>query len=289
MDSDATDAERIARELLPLVRRFSRGACAVALGGSCAKGHGDAHSDVDLYLFADEVLPSAERDAAVVGALGAGAAPVSWGSDKPWVQGGTDFLHRGARVECWLRGVAHVEAAIAECLRGTIRRDYVGWTVMGFFNHAVLADVHSHRVLEDAGGVLARWKAMVARYPDPLRTAIIRRFMGEAAFWPENVHYRTAIERGDVIYTAGIVQLVAHALVQVLFALNRVYFPGEKRVAESLSRLALVPPDVAGRVQALLAPGVPWDVAALRAQRQALARLVDEVSRLVAGDAPSSG
>lgn len=284
MSTDVPDAELIARELLPLVRRFARGPCAVALGGSCAKGHPDAHSDVDIYLFADSVLPGAERDALVAEMVGAGAEPDSWGSDDLFEQGGTDFVYRGVPVECWLRRAQHVEAAVAEALRGEIRREYVGWTVMGFFNHVVLADVHSLRIVDDPGGVLARWKAGLAAYPEPLRRAIIRRFMGEAGFWPANVHYHTGIERVDVVYTAGIVQLVVHALIQVLFALNREYFPGEKRVTEALSRLAVVPRDVSARVQALVAPGTPPNVASLRAQQQALAALVDDVRALVERD-----
>jgi hypothetical protein len=152
----------------------------------------------------------------------------------------------------------------------------------------VLADVHSLRPLDDPRGVLARWKAQVAEYPEPLRSAILRRFMGEAAFWPGNPHYRTAVERADVLYTSGIVQLVAHALVQVLFALNRVYFPGEKRVAESVRRLERAPRDFSARLETLIAPGVPPGVAALRAQRAGLAALVGEVGRLVAGESPIS-
>lgn len=289
MPDDAPDAETIARELLPLVRRFARGACAVALGGSCAKGHRDAHSDVDLSLFADQVLPGVERDALAAEALGPGAEPASWGRDDPFVQGGTDFVHRGVRVECWLRSATHVEAAIAECLRGELRREYVGWTVMGFFNHVVLADVHSLRIVDDPGGMLARWKESVDTYPQPLREAIVRRFMGEAGFWPANPHYHTAIERVDVVYTSGIVQLVVHALIQVLFALNREYFPGEKRVPESLRRLAVAPRDVAERVWALVAPGTPPDVVSLRAQQQALAALVEEVSQLVSAESAGAG
>ncbi|HET7461087.1 MAG TPA: hypothetical protein VFJ82_07555, partial [Longimicrobium sp.] len=101
----------------------------------------------------------------------------------------------------------------------------------------------------------------------------------------ENPHYLTAIERVDVIYVAGIVQLVVHALAQVLFALNRVYFPGEKRLAESLRRLPVAPRDVAARVQALVAPGTSMDAAVLRAQREEVAALVSEVRHLVERDA----
>jgi hypothetical protein len=276
----------LARRLLPLVREFCVGPYGIALGGSHAKECGDAHSDVDLYLFADRVLPGGERRRRVIDALGEASGAVSWGRDDPFVEGGTDFGHHGVRVECWLRSASHVERTIAACRRGEVRRDYVVWTVMGFFGHAALADVRSMRILEDAGGMLARWKAEVEAYPEPLRRALLGRFMREAAFWPGNFHYHTAIERADVIYTSGIVQQVAQALVQVAFALNREYFPGEKKLAGSLAALPLRPDAFPARLQSLLTIGKDPDVAALRGQRRELAALVAEMERLVAAQHP---
>jgi len=276
----ADDADEIVGELLPLVRRFCAGPCAVALGGSIAKGTGDALSDVDVYLFADAVLPGDERREIVREALGDGARAVSWGRDGELAEGGTDFWHRGRKVECWLRSATHVERAIDACVRGEVRRDYVFWTVMGFFTHAVLADVRAMRIVEDADGMLARWKARVAEYPEALRREIVGRYLAEAKFWPENFHYRTAVQRRDAIYTSGIVQQTVHALVQVVFAINREYFPGEKRLGELMERLPALPPAFTERVRALLHPGGEASVERLEAQRLELAALVAEVDRL---------
>ena len=278
------DSDLVVRDLLPLLREFCAGEYGIALGGSHAKGNSDALSDVDVYLFAERVVPGAERRERIVQALGEGSRAVSWGSDEPFVQGGTDFRHRGVPVECWLRSAREVESAIAACRAGEIRREYAVWAVMGFFSHVVLADVRAMRIVEDPHGMLARWKEAVRTYPEPLRHALLRRFMAEAAFWPENFHYRSAVERGDVLYTSGIVQQVVHALVQVLFALNREYFPGEKGVAALLDRLPVRPPELASRFQAVLCAGSPPTVAELREQARALGALVAEVQRLVAAD-----
>jgi hypothetical protein len=267
-------------ELLPLLREFCVGECGIALGGSHAKARADEHSDVDLYLFARAVLPGGERARRVREALGDASAPVSWGADEPFVQSGTDFVHRGVRIECWMRSADEVERAIAAALRGEITREHVYWTTMGFFRHVVLADVHAMRVVEDPSGTLARWKEAVAAYPDPLRDAILRRFMAEARFWPGNPHYESAIERRDVLYTSGIVQLVLHALVQVVFALNRVYFPGEKRLAAALDLLPLQPPGFTRRAEALVCVPADPSVDVLRAQARDLAALVAHVDRL---------
>lgn len=284
MSTDSPDD--VIHDLLPLVRRFCLGRYAVALGGSYAKGTDDPHSDVDIYLFSDDALPGSRRRELVREALGDAAEAVSWGGDGEFVEGGTDFLHHGRRVECWLRSAARVERAMESALQGQIGREYVAWTVMGFFSHVVLADVRALRIVEDPDGMLARWKAAVAEYPDPLRDAVLGRFMAEARLWPDNFHYRTAVERADVLYTSGIVQQVVHSLIQALFALNREYFPGEKQLARTIDKLPLKPAAFVPRAQALLCIGRDPTVAQLEAQRRELGALVDEVAALVADSAP---
>lgn len=280
------DALEVVAELEPLVRGFCPGPCAIALGGSHAKGGGDGRSDVDIYLFADRVLGGARRTELVTAGLGAESEALSWGRDEPFEQGGTDFVHRGLRVECWLRSTRMVESILADCRAGRITREYVPWTVMGFFNYALLGDLESMRIVRDTEGTLARWKAEVDPYPERLRIAIVHRFLGEAAFWPGNPHYAAAVERGDALYAAGIVQQVVHALLQVVFAMNRRYFPGEKRLAERLAELPLLPEAFADRVHALLFPG-GGDVAHLREQQRELGALVEEVRRLAGRRRPA--
>jgi hypothetical protein len=275
------EPDAVVRELLPLVRAFCAGdPYGIALGGSHTKGTGDAHSDVDVYLFADAFLPVARRGELVTARLGDAAQPVSWGADEPFVEGGTDFSVDGIRVECWLRSARRVELTIGECLQGRIRREQAVWTAMGYFSYVALGDVQAMRVADDPQGMLARWKAQVATYPEPLREAILGRFLPEAAFWPENPHYLGAVERADVIYTSAIVQQALQALIQVVFALNREYFPGEKKLAGALEKLPISPPGFAARCEALLSPGAPPSVAALREQQRDLTALVSEVREL---------
>jgi hypothetical protein len=278
-----TTPDEVVAGLVPMLRTWVAGGYGIAIGGSYAKGSGDSLSDVDIYLFADEVLPGVRRAERVVAELGAEARPESWGADDPFVQGGTDFWHAGQRVECWLRSTREVDRTLRACLGGEVRREYVVWTVMGFLSYTALADVHSMKVVDDPHGILGRWKEAVATYPEALRQGILDRFMPEAAFWPENFHYRTAVQRADVIYTSGIVQQVLHALIQAVFALNRVYFPGEKRLAHAMETLPVQPSGFAHRVQELLAPAAVG-VTGLETQRRALAELVAEMRALVSAE-----
>jgi hypothetical protein len=199
------DPDLLARELLPLLRRFCISPYGIAVGGSYAKGNSDALSDLDIYVFAQQVLPGRRRSELIVEALGKTSKAVSWGRDDPFIEGGTDFWYQGRRVECWLRNAQQVETTIASCKQGQIRREYAVWAVMGFFNYVLFADLQTMRIMEDPHGMLTHWKEETRAYPEPLRRAIVDRFLREAAFWRDIFHYRSAIERVDIIYTSGIV------------------------------------------------------------------------------------
>ena len=272
--------------VLPVVRRFRADphtAYGIALGGSHAKGTSDALSDVDVYLFAPAVLPGTQRIEVVAEAFGlAPEAVSSWGGDEPFEQGGTDFRFRNREVECWLRNTESIASVIDSAKRGEIRREYSVWAVAGFFDYVALSDIQAMHVVEDPFGLLSGWKAEVARYPESLRRAVLDRFTREAAFWPDNFHYRTAVERVDALYTSGIVQQVVHALIQSVFAVNGVYFPGDKKLGSALDALPVRPEAFAQRVQALLFPGAEPDRGLLEEQRRALGVLVADVESLVA-------
>lgn len=270
----------VAHQLVPLLRQFARGDYGIALGGAHAKGVEDAESDLDLYVFAHDVLPNAERASLIRQALGDATGVISWGDDAEFTQAGTDFRCQGQKVECWLRRTDLISTAIDECRHGVVKREFVTWTTTGFYNHCVLSDL-SHMVpLEDPAGMLARWQNDVAVYPPELRRAIVEQHLNAAHFWPDNFHYLSAIERCDLIYATGIVQQAVHNLIQVLFALNRVYFPGDKKLGQAMRRLMSRPDRFEERVQRLIFPGVSPSVESLREQGEELRRLVREVDAL---------
>ena len=273
----------IVNELLSLFRQLPIGEYGIALGGAHAKGVDDAESDVDVYVFAHEVLPNDER-ARLAASVADASPPMSiWGQTAPFDQAGTDFYVRGIKIECWLRNADHIAATIAECREGVVRRDLVTWTTTGFYNHCALSDVYHMAPVEDPAGLLAHWKADVAVYPPKLREAIIACHLPAAHFWPRNFHYASAVERADIIYTTGIIQQVIHNLIQVVFALNGAYFPGDKKLNAVLSHLPTQPEQFVPRIERLIFPAAEPDRALLRRQREELICLVDEVDRLAHG------
>jgi hypothetical protein len=81
-----------------------------------------------------------------------------------------------------------------------------------------------------------------------------------------------------------IVQQTLQALIQVLFALNREYFPGEKQLASAMDKLSLRPQGLSERIRHILNPGIEMGRDELAAQASALADLVKETKCLVLSD-----
>lgn len=267
--------------LRPLLRQLVCGEYGVAVGGAHAKHMDDEESDLDLYVFAGGILPNPERTRLTLQLSPDVRDVVSYGCLEPFEQAGTDFFLGTLKIECWFRNTASLDHALDEGAAGIVRQDLVTWTTTGFFNHCSLSDLNSMVPVEDPTGLLARWKDRVRRYPPRLRASIIERHLGAARFWPGNFHYRSAVERRDVIYTTGIVQQVVHNLIQVLFAANRAYFPGDKKLASAIASLDLVPDRFAERVQGLLFPGRPVNVEVLRDQQRELQDLLKAVEGIV--------
>lgn len=284
----APDLLHTLQELLPLLREFALGQYGIALGGAHAKGIEDAESDLDLYVFCEAVPPSPTRTELARSFSARITGVISWENDISFDQAGTDFHWDGRKVECWMRNSHHIDATILECKRGEITQELVTWTPNGFFNHCCLSDLNAMQIVDDAYGILSRWKSAVAEYPPLLAETIISRHLAAARFWPNNFHYERAIRRLDIIYTTSIVQQVVHNLIQVVFALNHQYFPGDKKLALHLDKLERQPTRFVERLHALVFPGAPPGVDLLERQREGLVALLHDVEQLYRAEACAS-
>jgi hypothetical protein len=269
-------------ELIPLLAHLCLAEYGIAVGGAHAKGTDDIESDLDLYVFSADVHKNSERSRLATQFSPEITDLISWGPDDPFIQGGTDFYYKGHKVECWLRNRELIERTIADCREGIVTRELVTWTTTGFYNHCALSDIKVMMPVADPAGILASWQSEIAVYPPKLQATIIRTHLAAARFWPSNFHYTSAVERQDVIYTTGIVQQVVHNLIQVLFAVNQTYFPGDKKLANALAHLARTPDQCVARISRLLLPEEIISVALLRDQQTELQQLLKDVEALAA-------
>ena len=204
------------------------GVAAVSLGGSHATGMADAHSDVDLHVYWREPLaPAAERHARLAAVADPGA-PVrevaEWGLEDHFSVGGR--LHELVYVH--LGDVERqVERAYAEGLGDE------GFATASLFYVAAGVPLH------DPQGALARLRARLAVYPEATRRRLLDTMPGVLRAYLGQL--RKAQARGDLLFAQHRRYSVQMVYFNMLFALNRRYHPGEKRLLAHAERCPIIP------------------------------------------------
>jgi hypothetical protein len=237
---------------------------AVALGGSAATGRADQASDVDLYVYAHREPPESSRVEIAhrfAGQPRIGDAPFEPGDE--WVDDVT-----GERVDVTYRTPAWIEAR----LDVVEHRASVGYSTCFWWN------VRNSLVLFDRAGWFSRLQARAAvAYPEELRRAIVaNNHPLLRAVQSSFLHQiELAAARDDPVGVQHRTAALLASYFDVLFALNRVPHPGEKRLLAWAEELCpRRPATMADDVRAVVAASDGAD---------GVERLVGRVHRLVDG------
>jgi len=244
MNDQSSSAQFLARRLVDLFREFSN-VEAIALAGSQTAGIVDRDSDIDLYVYTTSVIPLADR-IAIVEKLGAARSDLNlqfWDLGDEWVDAKTgievDIIYWDTR---WIQ----------EQLDRVLLRHQASTGYSTCFWHTI----RNSLILYDKQGWLHALKAKSEQaYPEELRQAIIaknhpilRRVI------PSYLHQiAKAIKRHDRVSINHRVAALLASYFDVLFALNRVPNPGEKRLLKIAAECCTqLPRDVASHVESVL-------------------------------------
>jgi len=221
---------------------------AIAVGGSVASGLAVEGSDVDLYLYLRDELPLATR-AAIAGSASTHAevGNAFWEAGDEWYDEAT-----GIAVDVILRRLEWIEGELDRVLRR--HEASVGYST------CLWANVRSSAVLFDRGGWYGRLQATAAvPYPDELKRAIVARNFPilRDAMSGYRSQLAKAAGRGDLVSLNHRVAAFLASYFDVLFAVNAVPHPGEKRLLELAERLcARRPTTMREDVEALIRASV---------------------------------
>jgi predicted nucleotidyltransferase len=260
------------------------GVVAVALGGSHARQEAHPDSDIDLGIYYRSGCPFSVDElrhlARELDDHHLKDAVTGFGEWGPWINGGAWLQVEGQRVDWLYRDLDRVEAMFAECRAGQPACHYQPGHPHGFHNHIYMGEVHHGLPLFDPGGELAALKQQTAEYPQPLKRAIVEKYLWEGGFALDTS--RKPAARGDIYYVSGCAFRCVACLVQVLFALNERYFVNEKGSVKAVSgfpsrpsNFEVVVEDVLGKIgdgPSQLKESIEW-----------LGMLVDEVRTLCTG------
>ena len=242
---------------------------AVALGGSRTAGKEDEFSDIDLYVYTRTEVPvEPRRQLAQERGTQVEVNNQYWETGDEWLEK-EDGLH----VDVLFRSAQFIEGMVDAVLKH--QQASVGYST------AFWANVLNCQILFDREGWLAALKERAAQpYPAALAHAIIQNNMpllrGMIGAYPNQI--KRAVQRGDIVAIHHRLTEFLAVYFDVLFALNRLPHPGEKRLLAYAEQLELLPPHFLERVTKLLSFGsstvddVPHQVEAL----------VDDIEKLVA-------
>lgn len=231
-----TIAERYGR--LPQVE-------AVALGGSQSSGAADQGSDLDLYVYQRAEIPVQIR--ATIATAGAEYAEVDnrfWEPGDEWIDAET-----GMHMDVMFRTSEWIEQQLDRVLRR--HEASVGYSTC--FWHNVL----SSQILYDREGWLQRLQQNAGLpYPEELRRAIVKKNYPILRRSASSYRYQLerATARNDWVSINHRVAALLASYFDILFAVNRLPHPGEKRLVEiALKQCGKVPEGMRLQLHDLLA------------------------------------
>jgi hypothetical protein len=223
---------------------------AVAISGSQTSQLYDANSDVDLYVYVTETVPLEVRRQIAAGASRSEIGNEYWEPGDEWLDQET-----GIAVDMMFRHVAWIEEQLNRVLRH--HQASVGYSTCFWYN------VRYSQVLFDRRGWLRDLKNFSDQaYPPELKRAIIAKnfplLRQNLSSYQHQIEL--AIARKDPVSVNHRVTALLASYFDVLFAVNELPHPGEKRlIAHALTQCQKIPPNMPEMIKAVLASAQAGD------------------------------
>jgi predicted nucleotidyltransferase len=220
---------------------------AVAIAGSQMTGMATPESDIDLYIYSDETVPIADRRRiATAGALKAEVDNQFWESGDEWIDRQT-----GIKADLMFRSRAWMEEQLERVL--VRHAASVGYSTCFWHNLLV-----SHALFDREGWFAEVQERAACPYPEKLRQAIVDRNFPilDRALSAYTHQMEHAVLRGDLVSINHRTAAFLSSYFDILFAVNRLPHPGEKRLLALATELCpRRPADMPRQVTALLQAG----------------------------------
>jgi len=217
---------------------------AVVLAGSHLSPFSDQRSDVDLYVYASEILSVALRAEVTHDSRRAELGNAFWEPGDEWIDRET-----GARVDAMFRTTRWIEDQLARVLQR--HEASVGYSTCFWYN------VRNSRALFDRSGWFDSLQETANQpYPGPLKRAIVaKNYPILRKNLSSYVHQiELARRRHDAVSVNHRVTALLASYFDIVFAVNELPHPGEKRLLRfALARCPQLPTAMVRRVTALLA------------------------------------
>jgi hypothetical protein len=212
----------------------------------------DENSDIDLYVYVTADIPLDVRAGIAAGSLRTEIGNTTWEPGDEWIDDET-----GISVDVMYRHVRWIEEQLD---RELIRHEAsVGYSTCFWYNV-----LHSRALFDRTGWFAELQRRAGQPYPEELKRAIIAknyRLLRDAQ--SSYLHQiELAVKREDPVSVNHRVAALLASYFDVLFALNELPHPGEKRLLQHAAGLLKVPRDFEVRVRAMVVAIGSGDVVA---------------------------
>jgi predicted nucleotidyltransferase len=210
-------AQRITRKFASMLQVE-----AVAMAGSRISGSADGASDVDLYVYVTEDIRLDERSRIAAGAPHAEIGNATWEPGDEWID-----YETGTPIDVMFRHLRWIEEQLDRVL--VQHQASVGYSTCFWYNV-----LHSRALFDRRGWFADLQKRAAVTYPPQLRKAIIAKNYpllrrNQSSYLHQ---IELAIKRNDPVSVNHRVAALLASYFDVLFALNELPHPGEKRLLE---------------------------------------------------------
>jgi hypothetical protein len=245
---------------------------AVLVFGSVASGHVDSRSDVDVLVVCRSEFPSVPDRTRLLDVIGSGWLYQDRSDDnRLFADRDSDGLVSGVLVTVHYQVAEWISAVLHEVLEygaiTTERLPFRPYTLPGLLLNAW--------VLRDDDRLVASWRREATSFPPRLKLNLLRHFV---PIFRENVEDLVAnAERGlgPRVFIFRLDRAVG-ALVSILYALNEVYDPADRRAERTVwPTLRTVPNGFTATITEILQG--PFDDSGARYRAALLNRLASEV------------
>ena len=253
--------EELCAEFLPVVARLAEsGDYSVAVNGSHSKGTSDRNSDFDFSVYYDKPVDSEIMRAVIT----------------QWNGLAAKWKEKGVIVDgIFPRTYAEVEEQMDAWLSGKGSGISYVWTIWGYH---ILTEIQNQLILVDTGGRAGKWKERLSVYPEALKKSIMDKHVMSLRYWRSDYHYRNKVGRKDVVFLASLTARLVQDMMQVIYALNETYYPGDGSNLKYTQNFAIKPDDFESRITRLFM--VSEEADAWRLQYEGCISLIDDTLAL---------
>jgi len=243
----------------------------VLVFGSVATATVDEYSDVDIFVICQpDLIAEVERNQ-LLSAIGTGWTIGVTSEGDLFPVGDEDGRVNGIPVTIHYQTVSWIEAVLSEVL------DYGAITtrLLPFRPYTLPALLQRSWLLYDGSGHVAHWRHQAEHYPALLKQNIIEHF---APILSEETEELVAAAQRSL----GPANFLFHlnrsrdALISILYALNELYDPADRRAAQNVwPLLKIAPLNFVPHLKAILEG--PFDAEGMKVQARRYTELVDEL------------